>query len=270
MSYTEIATQEDWDEYGRTRLAEIRKDPDKFIIDQRPSHRAAFEDISRIVGDVSGKNILDVGCGRGEFSIWLALQGANVSGLDIGPSLIEAAKAQAQVNGVSCDFRAGDIRRLPFKDEAFDFVLSIAVLHHLSEPDVITSLKECDRVLKRGGLFLAYEPVEDSKAFDFMQNVIPVGRPGDTEYRPSILMRKRWAEYLKERDDRPMTSCELINAGTGVFNNAEMFHYGLFVRLVRIIGYGHKRWLYGFDRWLLYRLPFLKKICQSVLIKYIK
>lgn len=270
MSQNKLADQKGWDEHGRVRLAAIEREPDHYLIDECPKHRAALPDIFRIIGDHSEKKILDTGCGRGEFSIWLAKNGAKVSAIDVGPSLIAAARAQAAVNDVSCDFGVGDIRDLPYSDEEFDVVLAIATLHHLSEEDVIAAVAECKRVLKPGGLLLAYEPVENSKVFDFLQNLVPAGRPGNKEYRPSILMRKRWAEYLKRRDDRPMTSRELVEVGSPFFNDIEFSHYGLLVRLARVLGDRHESWLHRLDDVLLQRVPSLRRYCQSVLVKYTK
>ncbi|HZJ71313.1 MAG TPA: methyltransferase domain-containing protein, partial [Planctomycetota bacterium] len=51
----------------------------------------------RALGDLKGKRVLDLGCGAGETTVWLALQGAQVDGVDISPGMVEVTRGLAEV-----------------------------------------------------------------------------------------------------------------------------------------------------------------------------
>lgn len=92
-----------------------------------------------------GSMILDAGCGNGKY---LGLGGTLDTGLDRCASLCDLAAARA-----SCV--VGDIMALPFKDNAFDAILSIAVLHHLSTSERrLSALRELRRVAAPGARVL--------------------------------------------------------------------------------------------------------------------
>ena len=61
--------------------------------------------------------ILDIGCGTGRHAIELARRGYRVTGVDLSPSQIEAARTKAAAAGVPVDFRVGDARTLDFHGE---------------------------------------------------------------------------------------------------------------------------------------------------------
>ncbi len=128
---------------------------------------------------------------------------------------------------------------------------------------------ETHRVLNKSGLAVFYEPVENSKVFDFIQNVFPAGKRGAQWYRPSILERKLWSMYMETLDDRTLTNQELILAGTQ-FKTVKIRSYGFLIRLVRLIGERYKDALTAIDNVLLAILPPLRRLCQTVLIEYQK
>ena len=95
--------------------------------------------------------ILDCGVGTGAFSLALLDsidQPAHVSGMDISHSMLAHARQNLQHRCTTLDLRRGDIRRLPFADEAFDAVIFAHVLEHLADP--VAALRELVRVLKPG------------------------------------------------------------------------------------------------------------------------
>lgn len=97
----------------------------------------------------SGNYILEIGVGNGRDSIYFAENGNKVEGIDIAQGAVNLAKENAEKKGVKgVNFEIGDAEKLKFKDDTFDAVLSIAVLHStiLSE-----SIKEIARVLKSEG-----------------------------------------------------------------------------------------------------------------------
>ena len=84
----------------------------------------AAEVLVERVGARSGENLLDVATGSGNVAIPAALAGASVTGLDLTPELLEAARRRAEEAGVDIHFIEGDAEELPFADDSFDRVTS--------------------------------------------------------------------------------------------------------------------------------------------------
>lgn len=74
--------------------------------------------------------VLDAPCGVGRASIWLAQQGHEVTGIDLGNAALTLAAELAQGAGVSVQFESQDIFALPYADRAFDATLCFRLLHH--------------------------------------------------------------------------------------------------------------------------------------------
>ncbi len=101
--------------------------------------------------------ILDLCCGQGRHSIELANKGfKNIFGLDRSRYLIQKAKSNAKKCGVSCKFREGDARKLPYNPDTFNFVLILGNSFGYFESinDDLQVLKEVFRVLKPWGKIL--------------------------------------------------------------------------------------------------------------------
>ena len=100
-------------------------------------------------------HILDVGCGTGQTAAYLAAQyGANVTGMDINPIMLEKAKNRMKKYQLPVEIIRGSIEECPFEDLQFDFIISESVLAFVNAPK---SLKEIFRLLKNGGRFIANE-----------------------------------------------------------------------------------------------------------------
>lgn len=99
---------------------------------------------------------LEVGCGAGDQSLFLASKGYSVSGVDISPTAIEWAIEQAAERGHRIDFRVMDVRDLVgIDDEAFDWVLDGYCWHCVIGEDRGDFLRAVTRVLKPSGIFTA-------------------------------------------------------------------------------------------------------------------
>lgn len=99
--------------------------------------------------------ILDVGCGAGFFSVLLAKEGYQVTGVDLTPDMIENARILAAEEKTACDFLVMDAENLSFADESFDVVISRNLTWTL--PDVKSAYREWVRVLKKGGVLLNFD-----------------------------------------------------------------------------------------------------------------
>ena len=101
---------------------------------------------------VEDKNILDLGCGTGRNSNYLAEKGNKVIGIEIAKTALEIAKSRAKEAGVEVDYRLGDIGApYDIEDESIDIILDVTSSNSLDEVGRHVYLKEVSRVLKSGG-----------------------------------------------------------------------------------------------------------------------
>jgi SAM-dependent methyltransferase len=105
--------------------------------------------------DQSGR-VLDLGCGTGTSSIYLAQQGWHVVGVDFSPKAIELAQDKAQRAGVNVELHLGDVSRLDFLHEPFDLILDIGCLHGLDHASRMRYAEQLQRLTHRGSEFLLF------------------------------------------------------------------------------------------------------------------
>ncbi len=106
--------------------------------------------ISRLLGQVEGKQILDAGCGSGYLSRLLAKRGAHMTGVDISAKAIDFAKAWEIKKPLGISYHVGSLSDLSmFPDQTFDGVVSNMVLQDLQDLD--GAIEELQRVLKTNG-----------------------------------------------------------------------------------------------------------------------
>ena len=104
-----------------------------------------------LVAEVTGRRILDAGCGSGLLSAALRDRGADVTGIDASTGMLALARRRL---GNDADLRVVDLSDpLPFADDAFDDVVASLVLHYLE--DWGPTLAEMRRVLRPGGRLIA-------------------------------------------------------------------------------------------------------------------
>lgn len=217
---------------------------------------------------LDGKDVLDLGCGVGRLSSWLAYRGARVTSVDLGPDLVRATVRQAELNGLDILAAVCDARSLPFREQSFDVVIGAALLHHLTEENVAKVALAVKALLRPGGFFVVHEPLEDSAAFDWIQNAIPRHRPGHAMYRPSILNRKAWATHMEHVDDRAMRTREfeqiLVEYRTGIIVRS-----GLTARIGTILpGKETEKRLLQLDAILLALAPPLQRFARNATAIY--
>jgi ubiquinone/menaquinone biosynthesis C-methylase UbiE len=110
-----------------------------------------LEFIEQVLQAKKPKLILDYGCGGGWLSLLLLRQGFGVVGMDVSKNMVKNAKLVCH----KTDFIVCDAMRLPFKDEVFDFVIGISILHHLN---LKHSFNELKRISLARSVFLFMEP----------------------------------------------------------------------------------------------------------------
>ena len=107
------------------------------------------QEITRHLPQNRKLKILDIGCGAGFFGILLG-QKHRVTGIDLTPEMIEAARSLAAAERSNAEFMVMDAEALDFADASFDAVISRNVMWNLPHPE--TAYREWLRVLKPGGL----------------------------------------------------------------------------------------------------------------------
>ena len=103
-----------------------------------------------VVGDVSDRSVVDLGCGEGRFCRMLAARGARTLGVDLQPAFVEHARSLA---GTSEAYELGDLQALAgIADGSFD--LAVSYISPVDVPDHAAAMREAFRVLVPGGRFV--------------------------------------------------------------------------------------------------------------------
>src|SRR5262249_50627843 len=110
-----------------------------------------FTDVADLVATRvrRGSHVLEVAPGPGYLAIEMVRRGYRVAALDISSAFVRIARENAARAGVAVDIKEGNASRMPFPDEAFDFIVCVAAFKNFSDP--IGALNEMHRVLKPGG-----------------------------------------------------------------------------------------------------------------------
>ena len=118
------------------------------------------------VQPLSGKRILDVGCGTGTAEVNLSrlrLTQVQLVGVDVIVDRVRDARAATKSHNARATFSAADACALPFGDATFDSSFCVAVLQHLR--DVRQAVRELARVTRPGGRIVAVEPDNEARYF---------------------------------------------------------------------------------------------------------
>ena len=123
--------------------------------DRRQAQIELIEEMLNWAGVTQAEKILDVGCGIGGSSLYLAQTfNARAVGITLSPVQASRATERAREAGLASEvqFQVADALQMPFADDSFDLVWSMESGEHM--PDKEKFLQECYRVLKVGGTFL--------------------------------------------------------------------------------------------------------------------
>lgn len=123
-----------------------------------------------LLGDLSGKTVLDLGCGKGENLVPISQRGADVTGIDLSPDLIELARKRITVSGIKAEARVGSAYDTGLPDASVDVIFCIALIHHLEIPRV---RDEMLRILKKDGFVILSEPIRFSGFYDRVRKLLP-------------------------------------------------------------------------------------------------
>ncbi|HET7636338.1 MAG TPA: class I SAM-dependent methyltransferase [Candidatus Limnocylindria bacterium] len=124
----------------------------------------------QVLGDVAGRDVLELGCGAAEWSRALLRHGARVTGLDNSPARLERAREANAAAGVDFPLVVAGAEQTPFPDAAFDVVMADHGAPSFADPYLV--VPEVTRLLRPGGIFafsashpmewLAFDPGADA------------------------------------------------------------------------------------------------------------
>jgi ubiquinone/menaquinone biosynthesis C-methylase UbiE len=119
----------------------------------------------RLIGDVRGKSVLDLGCGEGFFARrFMELGATRVVGVDISPAMIELAQAEERENPQGIDYICADVRNLTDVGD-FDIVAAAYLLHYSkTEGEMQQMCASIARHLSAGGRFVTLNENPDQAA----------------------------------------------------------------------------------------------------------
>lgn len=226
-----------------------------------------YREVIRTLGKVKNKRILNLGCGLGEETVYLASLGARVTAIDISKGMLNFTKKLAlkhEVKNISCYQMSAE--RLAFRNNNFDAVVGCNILHHV---DIEKTILQVKRVLKADGMAVFSEPLA---------------------YNPIVNVYRSMATNVRTDHEHPLTYGDLERIRR-VFPNMihKEFHlFTLFIFAWFFIGerlhpnkvrYWKKiiieaekyktafKFLYSVDCVLLKLLPFLRRFCWVTVIK---
>ncbi len=169
-------------------------------------------------------SILDLGCGNGRFYHFFKDKKINYWGVDISEKLIEKAKE----NHPRANFETANALNLPFEDEKFDSIFSLAVFHHIpTVEERIKFLKEAKRVLKKNGILKisVWNLLEYKKELYFKNIFKKIS--GEISFRDVFLPWKNSkGEIITERYYHFFTQKELEEMVGKFFEIKEIFKKG--------------------------------------------
>jgi 2-polyprenyl-6-hydroxyphenyl methylase/3-demethylubiquinone-9 3-methyltransferase len=151
---------------------------------------------------ISGKKVLDVGCGGGILSESMALRGATVTGIDMGEAPLNVAKLHAIESNTKIDYQKITAEELAQQTPAnWDVVTCMELLEHV--PDPASVIQACSTLVKPGGTVYFSTINRNPKAFlmaiigaEYLLNLLPKGTHQYEKFiRPSEL--NQWAEDAK-------------------------------------------------------------------------
>ncbi len=120
-------------------------------------------ELMALVNELDSGKALDLGCGYGRSTIYLAQHGWDGDGVDFVPRAIAIAQERANEAGLSKNvrFHVGSVTNLDFLDPAYDLVVDIGCMHSLPGPELIPYRDGLLRLLRTGGDYLLFAHLRD-------------------------------------------------------------------------------------------------------------
>lgn len=118
---------------------------------------------------LSGRDVVDIGCGQGALVRALAARGARVTGVEISEEQLSAAIALD--DGTGARYLVGRGERLPLDDASVDVAVFMRTLHHVPPAQMAAALGEARRVIRSAGSVYVAEPLAEGSFFELTRMV---------------------------------------------------------------------------------------------------
>jgi 2-polyprenyl-6-hydroxyphenyl methylase/3-demethylubiquinone-9 3-methyltransferase len=167
--------------------------------------------IDRAAG-LSGKEVLDVGCGGGILSESMAIRGARVTGIDMGEMPLKVAELHTLESGVQVEYRQVPVESLAEeRPQGFDVVTCMEMLEHVPNPSSV--IDACARLVRPGGFVFFSTINRNPKSYllaiigaEYLMRMLPTGTHDYARFiRPSELDAWIRAAGMRTTDIRGMT-----------------------------------------------------------------
>jgi len=192
-------------------------------IDAKISLELITESAKRIIPEA--RNLLDVGCGAGNYSLMMLgkIPGLNCTLVDLSKPMLDRAYQRVTRETGNVSIFQGDIRTVELEENHFDIILAGAVLHHLrDDKDWETTFEKLFRLLRKGGCLMISDLVAQDtqilngyiweKYGDYLEEV------GGREYRQKVL------DYVEKEDSPRSINYQLDLMKKVGFKNVEILH----------------------------------------------
>ncbi|MFX0041157.1 MAG: class I SAM-dependent methyltransferase [Promethearchaeota archaeon] len=121
-----------------------------------------MERIANFFKENGVRKILDIGSGTGRHLIFFSKKGFEIYGFDASPKAISIAKEWLAEENLKAEIKLSRIEtKFPYDDNFFDAIISIQVIHHNKMKDILYTVSEIERVIKKGGIiFITFPRLE--------------------------------------------------------------------------------------------------------------
>jgi 2-polyprenyl-3-methyl-5-hydroxy-6-metoxy-1,4-benzoquinol methylase len=202
-----------------------------------------------LFGDLTGRRVLELGCGPGIYTVALARRGAHVTAIDVSAEAVALTLARAEANGVTdrVDARQMGAESLQLDAGRFDLVVGFGILHHVDLDAIGPSIQ---RMLTPGGKAIFREPLGENVLLEFVRRHV--------QYR----------QKARSPNENPLTYAEIRQVGAH-FQSTHLREFYLLSMISRFVGREHSFGsLWRIDEWLLRRVSFLRRFCRYAIVEY--
>jgi ubiquinone/menaquinone biosynthesis C-methylase UbiE len=151
---------------ARQTLKSIQSDFDRIALlaDENWSHNAHYHKFLINQIPEQSRQILEIGCGTGEFSRLLAGRAERVLAIDLSPQMIRLAKERSKLYP-NIDFVEDDVMSYQLPDNQFDCIASLTTIHHLPIESILKKIKNA---LRPGGVFVCLDLYQRANLTDLL------------------------------------------------------------------------------------------------------
>jgi 2-polyprenyl-3-methyl-5-hydroxy-6-metoxy-1,4-benzoquinol methylase len=201
-----------FDEIAQYLIARLQPmDPRTVARYHKPEHPWFNKEFRfKLLGDLRGKQVLDIGCGDGVNSALMAKYGARVTGVDISPGSIELCKQRARIEGVESQTRyiCSPLEAVDLPEGQFDIIWGDGILHHVI-PELDGVLRQLMKWAKPGALFVFSEPVTLTPWLRKLRKGVPIHTDATPDERP--LEKAELSVVLRHLPDLQLKWFHLMN-----------------------------------------------------------